>query len=303
MWVADSQFDEFLEQQALQLREALAAKDASTIFPEVDTVSFTSEESSVQEVTTAELLWRYLADCGENAAVDYAVLAVGLWKTLETELNRTFIDDICVMITSTTPGVSSVSQHVRQQQKITESGFLANSKKRAVEINRVRNGHFKGLEFGSIIGLLMNHRRNSISEILARIRTPLEEPAMRSERITQAAEQVRIIADKYRNSYAHMHSMARSQCSEFRTRLYDDHRVENPLFLTLHYKEVLLQSRCNLNVWRGSSNAAHHQRAQRECTPEPFPRIAGMSTDVIFIWAFLTDLYLMEDFKNAPSQP
>lgn len=238
-----SQFDEFLEQQALELREALEAKTENTIFPEVlEPFRSLLEQSSVQEVKTAELLWRYLADCGENAAVDYAVSALGLWKTLETELNRTFIDALRVYHNLTTPGVSSVSQQVHQRQKIKELGLFS-EKQRAVDINQVRNGHFKGLEFGSIIGLLMNHQGNSISKILARIPAPPEESAIRSKHITQAAELVHIIADKYRNSYAHMHSMARSQCSEFRTILYDDHRVENPLFLTLHYKEVLLRSR------------------------------------------------------------
>lgn len=244
-----SEFDNFLLEQSQHVVQRLNTTSAE-LPPIVRPMESLLEQATRESLMSAELLWKHLQNA-DFPWLDYAICGIGLWKAVEIELNRTFIDAIRVERNLWRPGSSSAGQCVTVQGYINETG-LFRSRLKDVNMSEMtdytktgtaRTGRLKGLELGGISGLLANNANNCIAAITSKTSFPITTgDATEQEFLGKVAIQVSMVASKYRNSHAHIHTMSRSTCEEFRIYMLDATNPYNPLLATLRCKQILLSA-------------------------------------------------------------
>jgi hypothetical protein len=236
-----AEFDEFLERESHYLAERLL----QTTHALPDSMQYTSnllEDESRIELMTSEALWQNLASLNTHLPIDYSVCGIGLWKALEVEVNRTFVDALRVWHHICQPGIFSIRQQVQTSGELAEYGLFGTSRGR-VPINRCIAGNLSGVELGKVGGLLANSAQNGLARVLDGLYFPTANQSVsRDEFLGNLAVTVSRVAKVYRNSYAHIRPMEHQVCNEFRDFLLTDIQPFSPLFTTLRCKETLLQA-------------------------------------------------------------
>lgn len=222
------EFDEFLLQQSNYLAQRLT-KTFVTLPDCLQPVSDLLEEPTKACLLSSELLWENLREFN-LPWLDFSVCGIGLWKAVEIELNRTFIDALRVHRNIWEPGAPSINQKVTIQGNVREKGVFLRGQS-DVEIGEMtvtlqtgneRTGHFRGIELGKIRGLLANNPSNSLAEIISQSHLPrTANDADDSEFLIKVSEQVGVVANQYRNSHAHVRPMSSATCAEFRRYLFN----------------------------------------------------------------------------------
>lgn len=246
------QFDGKLCHEQHQLADEIRRRRAARLELPSSIASYADllEDESRQELMTGAMIWDYLVEEGYEDEIDFAVCGIGLWKSLEIELNRTFIDALRVNHNIAVPGRFSIGSPPLKPGKIYEEGIFS-SKTSDVAINRLQNGNLIGVELGGIGGLLQNCRTNSLNSIIATLpgiwwkRTGRNSAYMPDNHasLVRLADEVRKVANRYRNAHAHLQPMKRAICDEFRNYLLESELGMSPLFCTLEFKRALLDRR------------------------------------------------------------
>ena len=148
-----AEFDEFLERQSRHLAERLYEMSDGELPEVMRPLQDLLEEESRTELVTAEMLWNHLADANTPFPIDFSVCGIGLWKALEVEANRTFVDALRVLHRICDPGIASMHQRVQTSGEIAEFGLFGPHRSR-VPINSNRDGQLIGLSLGKVGGLL-----------------------------------------------------------------------------------------------------------------------------------------------------
>jgi hypothetical protein len=245
-----TEFDEFIEQTrrrlVVQLQRAVDIDLADVELPDpFRSVQDLLEPESLIELKTAELLWQHFQQAGIPPDIDYSVCGIGLWKAVEIEVNRTFIDALRVHNKICSPGQPSVKQRLNVRgSSMNESGrFAGKGGIRQVKINSEKGGRFQGLSLGQVAALIAYSRNNSFKYLVNNLSLPLS----RSDKtpysfLKNLSKQVRHVADDYRNKHAHMHPMDYRICEEFRRFIFDVRQPHSPLFVTLQCKDEFEQA-------------------------------------------------------------
>jgi hypothetical protein len=188
---------------------------------------------------TAELLWQHFQQVRIPFDIDYSVCGIGLWKALEVEVNRTFIDALRVRNKLCSPGQPSVKQRTSISGHVAELGrFGRKSGTRSVQINDTRRGKLQGITLGPVAALMANSRDNSLKHLLKSVPLPLSGSDRTPHSLLKnISKQIRRVADDYRNQHAHMQPMDYSTYEDFRSFIFDARRPHSPLLMTLHCKE------------------------------------------------------------------
>lgn len=240
------EFDCFLWQESQHLVEHISDTLSPQIPEPLRTEENLLEPESRNVLLAAEMLWKYLREAPPPMSIDYSVCGIGLWKALEIELNRVFVDALRVKNHLCQPGIPSVHQQATIQAKMLESGRLKGNIK-DIRINLVEElnpAKFRGIELGGIGGLLAGSDVNSFQMLLPGLALPLA-ATDKSEHdfIHNLAEQIDHIRLIYRNGYAHMQTMPRQTYEEFRTYMLDQSHPHAPMFKTLACKAIFLDQR------------------------------------------------------------
>jgi len=234
-----AEFDEFLDEESRHLAESLRRITEATLPRSVQEHAELLEGDSKEALITAQTLWKHLMDTEIAFPFDYSVCAIGLWKALEVELNRTFIDALRVHNKICDPGTPSLKQRARIREEVTEHGLFGQSTS-PVTINKLSRGRLVGLELGTIGGLLANGSNNNLSKVLE---CAAEAGPMFSCDVGNLAEGVKRVARVYRNSYAHMLRMDQSKCEELRHFVFNGAEPCSPLLKTLDCKRAFLEAK------------------------------------------------------------
>lgn len=238
-----AEFDDFLERQSRYLSERILQPDAE-LPPAFSSLEILLEDESKQSIITAEVLWQHIKRLPTSISVDYSVCGIGLWKAVEIEVNRTFVDALRVWNHLSQPGISSVKQKVQQGGRVTEAGLFGTSSG-SVQINMYddQSRHLLGVSLGGVVGLLKNSSSNSFTHILQGISTSPSNANTIHDALGNLANEVERVTNVYRNTYSHVRVMAQSECSQFRDYIVDDRNPSSPLLATLNYKSALLSKR------------------------------------------------------------
>ncbi len=240
-----AEFDEFLDQQSKFLAERLYEIAPANLPPSLRPFADLLEPSSHTEIVTAELLWEHLSKANIAFPIDYSVCGIGLWKALEIEINRTFVDALRTWNGVCNPGTPSIEQTpLKRRGKVTEPGLFAGKRVDDIILYNRKWDHLGTLMFGAVVGLLANSADNSLSDILSTSPLTVESTdSLDHEFLTNLSEQIDHVVKTYRNGHSHIQVMKRATCEEFRN-FYLDHSVpHSPLFATLMCKRAFLNNR------------------------------------------------------------
>lgn len=205
------------------------------------------EPNSRAALETSEALWSYLSRNPDHASTDFSMCGIGLWKALEIELNRTFVDALRVHHGMTTRGTQSVQQLVARTSRVAETGFFGGQGDKPVRLNSYTDSdptinptQLKGLSLGAIAGLLQATPRNSLDSVTQPIALPLAPTDQsRHDFFKNLGLQVQAITNRYRNTHAHMRRMSKPVYEAFRQLLLDRTAPHSPLFRTLDCKKEM----------------------------------------------------------------
>lgn len=240
----NEQFDNFLIEQNSHLAKRLDFDRASLPQP-IEGLEGLLEPSSRSSLLSAELLWSEL-EHAEVPWIDYSVCGIGLWKALEIELNRTFVDALRVYHHLCGAGVFSVDQFVVVSGELKENAQVRSGK---VQINKSRRDDASGknkllsIELGGVAGLLEKSSENTLAYVTPK--TSLLIPGIDNnahEYLGNIGKKVSVVANNYRNSHAHIRPMSLAKYQEFRTFMLDASDAHNPLLATLSCKQAFLRS-------------------------------------------------------------
>lgn len=233
-----AEFDDFLERQSRYLSERILQAEAEipSAFHSLETLL---EEESRQSIITAEMLWQHVNRLSPSISIDFSVCGIGLWKALEIEVNRTFVDALRIWNHLAQPGISSMKQKVQQGGKVTEDGLFGNSPGRVL-LNKYddQSGYLRSIHLGGVVGLLKNSADNSFSRILQGIPPSTTDVDTIHNSLGKLADEVGRVTDVYRNTYSHVRVMAQSECIQLRNHMLDNSHPYSPLLTTLTYKKT-----------------------------------------------------------------
>jgi hypothetical protein len=187
------------------------------------------EPASRQVLNTAESLWNNLRDVQIPTSFDFSVCAIGLWKALEIEVNRTFVDALRVKYQLCSPGAPSIHQTHPNQILVSMS---VKGTERKVDISELRDNQLANIELGKVSGLVKGADKNDLKALIDSLKAP-QVPLLVHKDLGTAIKKV---ATKYRNPHAHMRPMERDICNDFRGFILNNSDQTNPLLATLMYK-------------------------------------------------------------------
>lgn len=238
------EFDEFLLGQVHKISQEFL--DSGCNFDLPDAMRYFDgvlETQSFDQLKTAELLWQNVKSLPVDFPFDYSVCAIGLWKSLEVETNRTFVDALRVHNDISSSGYSSIGQPYRRKGSLSEKGlFPQKTKPKDINITGTTNDHLLNMTLAPIAALVAYGENNSLKTIFQYIPSLPEYSNSPITYFGSVAEDIRIVATHYRNSHAHVQNMDRQICHEFRQFMFTK-RDSNPLLFTLNCKKSLLQAK------------------------------------------------------------
>lgn len=131
-----ARFDNFLLQQSHYLAQRLDMTPVR-LPPALQPLDNLLEPESRSNLLSAELLWENLGSA-QLPWLDYSVCGIGLWKALEIELNRTFVDALRVSNRICNPGTFSLNQPYTPGERMTEPGRNTNGGVDNIHTNKSR---------------------------------------------------------------------------------------------------------------------------------------------------------------------
>lgn len=205
------------------------------------------EPNSRVALETSEALWDYLSRSPNEQNTEFSVCGIGLWKTLEIELNRTFVDALRVHRGVTSAGTQSTQQLVYRTSNINEQGFFGGQGYKNIRLNQYTDNdpandptQLKGVMLGQLAALLQGIDRNNLDSITSTVTVHIASTdTSRHDFFRNVGSQVQGITNHYRNSHAHMRQMDRGTYEAFRTTFLDSLLPHSPLFRTLEIKDEL----------------------------------------------------------------
>lgn len=242
-----SEFDDFLRHESSFLAERLYRPGRTSFPAELHSIELDLEEESRAVLGAAEILWQHLRKATLAYPIDYAVCGIGLWKALEIELNRAFVDALRVHNGLCQSGQPSVRQSVRPTAaRITLKGMFLPDRIKDVCINPCDETHpdrLRSLELGPVGALLAASERNKLADIMKGLTIPLG-PDDRDipDFASKLASRVDEIRKHYRNGYAHIQRMERPAYETLRSMMLDSIPPHSPLFASVACKVRLLHS-------------------------------------------------------------
>ena len=240
-----AEFDTFLIEQSQHLAQRLDFRLAK-IPSSLQHLEHLFEPPAKSSLVTAELLWKELQEV-ELSWLDYSVCGIGLWKALEIELNRTFVDALRVSHHLCQPGIFSIDQIVETSGELTEPAQVRGGKvqinKRYVLDKEKNIQKLLGIELGGVAGLLLRNAENRLAALAGKValQIPVRDNDVQTF-LREVGSQVSTVANSYRNSHAHIRPMSRAKCQEFREFILDDKNPHNPLLATLSCKQGFLKA-------------------------------------------------------------
>lgn len=242
-----NEFDAFLEGESRQLSARLQEASPPILPDIIKPYEYLLEPYSKQALATSELLWTHLSKKDLHSLVDYSVCGIGLWKSLEIEVNRTFVDALRIFNGIAQGGQASIEQMPQKKSRVEEiASFKTNNgiKESRIDISRSDDrGLLMGVELGKVGGIITNSQKNSLSDLLRGLSLAGVQPGKSDhDYLNDLGEGIKQVARVYRNSYAHIHPMRYDICKKFRTFLFDTNN-DSPLLATLECKKEFQNKR------------------------------------------------------------
>jgi hypothetical protein len=126
---------------------------------------------------------------------------------------------------------------------VSEKGLIPpKTTPKEITITENRDGYLIGLMLGAVAGLVDYGQNNSLQLIFQGVPNPSALHRSPTILFHDVALEIRTVANRYRNSYAHLNTMNRTICQEFRDFIFTA-RDSNPLYFTLLCKRVLRDAR------------------------------------------------------------
>lgn len=241
------EFDNFLWNESRHLTEHISGAFSPQLPESLRAEENLLEPESQDVLRGAELLWQYLRQTTPPTSIDYSVCGIGLWKALEIELNRVFVDALRVKNNLCQAGIPSVRQQVTPVAKMLENGRFKDKASGNLVINDVRINLYeeadpdklRGLELGKVGGLLAASDVNSLQGLLRGLALPINpQDSTEHEFLKKLSQQIDHVRLVYRNGHAHMQTMPRQTYEEFRAYMLDQNLPYAPMFKTLACKAV-----------------------------------------------------------------
>ncbi len=246
------EFDRQLQSQSQEIVQEIQHRRGTTLQlpPLIHTYESLLEEESRKELTTAETIWRFLITEGYQDEVDFAICGVGLWKALEIEVNRTFIDALRIYHGFARPGQSSTGMPPLKPGEYKEHGLFSSESKK-VNLTQQNDRLFISVSLGAVSALLRNSAENNLRSIIESLPPIILQQGLSTfpkmtdikSKTPQLADEVSKVADRYRNVHAHWQPMKQAICAEFYEYLVGSQWQQSPLIYTLEFKRHLLQQK------------------------------------------------------------
>lgn len=190
---------------------------------------------------TSESIFNEVSD-ETGGEFDYSVCGIGLWKTLERELNLSFVDWLRITkgVCTSRPTIGRVSSRPNTEIKINTSYETGRSREFFVDINKIdKHGMLSGVMLGEIASILQSSHQHEINQLLSSklVQYSSDIAGSRSPQgdWTGLPTDIRKVADKYRNSHAHTKQMKRDVFLDFRRFMLSDNGALLPRVLTYKY--------------------------------------------------------------------